>query len=290
MKCDLHVHTTGSGMCTIPFLSRICRESYNDPHVVCETLKRRGMDLLTITDHDSIDATEPFREREDFFLSEEVSCRTPSGTLIHVGVYGMQEYHHLELQRRRDDIVSLVEYLHEQDLFFSINHMFSSLTGPRTDHDFALFENYFPAVETLNGQMLESCNCAAAELAQRWRKPTVAGSDAHTLTSLGAAYTEIPEAQNAAEFLVGLRRGLGRARGVSGNYWKLTRAVLEIGFALVRERPATGALGPLLAAIPLVTLANMFREIAFAKKWVNRLRLGANRYDYIQSLVEFIRA
>src|SRR5437016_2517592 len=76
MKCDLHVHTHHSGMCTVPVMNRICRESYNDSLEVYETLKRRGMDLVTVTDHDSIDAVEPLRRYPDFFLSEEVSCTT----------------------------------------------------------------------------------------------------------------------------------------------------------------------------------------------------------------------
>ena len=56
MRCDLHVHTTASGMCNIPLFDRVCRESYNDPVALYELLKRRGMDLVTATDHDSIDA------------------------------------------------------------------------------------------------------------------------------------------------------------------------------------------------------------------------------------------
>ena len=67
-------------MCTIPLLNKVCRECYNDPREVYETLKRRGMDLVTVTDHDSIDAVECLRRYPDFFLSEEVSCRTSSGT------------------------------------------------------------------------------------------------------------------------------------------------------------------------------------------------------------------
>jgi len=55
MKCDLHVHTVHSGMCTVPVFKRICRESYSDPDEVYATLKRRGMDLVTVTDHDSTD-------------------------------------------------------------------------------------------------------------------------------------------------------------------------------------------------------------------------------------------
>ena len=181
MKCDLHVHTLHSGMCTIPLLNRICRESYNDPHEVYALLKRRGMDLVTVTDHDSIDAVEPLRRYPDFFLSEEVSCRTSAGTHLHMGVYGIEERHHIELQRRADDMASLLAYLDEQQLLFSVNHIFSGLTGTRTDADFDEFAAHFPAVETLNGQMLACANRSAAMFAARAGKIAVGGSDAHTL-------------------------------------------------------------------------------------------------------------
>src|SRR5690348_6111644 len=98
MRCDLHVHTRHSGMCTVPLLRRVCRESYSEPLAVYETLNRRGMDLVTVTDHDSIDAAEPLRRYPDFFLSEEVSAVSPSGTRLQVGVYDIQDRHHIEVQ------------------------------------------------------------------------------------------------------------------------------------------------------------------------------------------------
>ena len=79
MRCDLHVHTMHSGMCNVPVFRKICRESYNDPLAVYDLLKRRGMNLVTITDHDSIGAAETLRKYPDFFVSEEVSCLTPDG-------------------------------------------------------------------------------------------------------------------------------------------------------------------------------------------------------------------
>ena len=81
----------------------VCRECYNDPLAVYDRLKRLGMDLVTITDHDSIGAVEALRSRPDFFLSEEVSCTLPSGSALHIGVYDIAERDHVELQRRRDD-------------------------------------------------------------------------------------------------------------------------------------------------------------------------------------------
>ena len=62
------------------------------------------MDLVTVTDHDSIDACESLRSRPDFFLSEEATCRTSRGTELHVGVYDITERDHIEIQRRRDDL------------------------------------------------------------------------------------------------------------------------------------------------------------------------------------------
>lgn len=274
MRCDLHVHTLHSGMCNVPFMDRICRESYNEPQAVYETLKRRGMDLVTVTDHDSIDTVEALRGKSDFFLSEEVTCHTPSGTEIHAGVYGIEDRHHVELQRRRDDLMSFIAYLGEQDLFFTINHVFSSLTGPRTDTDFALFEEFFPGLEAVNGQMLEACNRSATRLARNWKKTAVAGSDAHTLPSLGLTFTEVPGAQNQVEFLDGLRNGHSRAVGVSGDYWTLTKAVMGIGASMLREKPWTAVLSPLFLAVPVLTAVNYAKEHAFNRKWSKRVNAG----------------
>jgi predicted metal-dependent phosphoesterase TrpH len=259
-------------MCNIPLIGRICRESYNDPAAVYETLKSRGMDLVTVTDHDSIDAAEQLRRYPDFFLSEEVTCITPSETEIHVGVYGIEERHHQELQKRRRDVPALAAYLREQALFYSINHVFSSLTGRRTGRDFQLFEEEFPAVETLNGHILAANNHSADRLAREWCKAPVGGSDAHTLPPLGLTYTAVPNAKNIREFLEGLRDGRGRPQGFSGDYFKLTRTVLDIGCALLREHVWTCLFAaPLLLAVPAVTLANYACEVIFAQTWSRHL-------------------
>lgn len=271
MRCDLHVHTRHSGMCNIPGFHRFCRESYNDPEAVYQTLKHRGMDLVTVTDHDSIDAAEHLRHHSDFFLSEEVTCTTPSGTEIHVGVYGIDDRHHIELQRRRNDVPSLAAYLREQQVFFSINHVFSSLTGRRTELDFEMFEDLFPALETLNGHIPAANNRSAARLARDWQKAAVGGSDAHTLGTLALTYTEVAGASDVASYLKAIRQGQGQVAGASGNYAKLTQAVLGIGTSLVGERPWTVVLTPLMLAVPVVTLVNYFCEIAFHARWSRAL-------------------
>jgi predicted metal-dependent phosphoesterase TrpH len=267
MRCDLHVHTIHSGMCTIPLLNKVCRECYNDPREVYDTLKLRGMDLVTVTDHDSIDAVECLRRYPDFFLSEEVSCRTTSGTFLHVGVYDIEERDHIEMQRRRDDFRAFLAYLRERRLLFSVNHVFSGLTGPRTPEDFEEFAEAFPAVETLNGHMLPAANRYAQGWAAATGKIAVGGSDSHTLSYVGRTWTEVRGARSREEFLSGLKCGRTAVGGESGDYGKLTGTVFDIGRSLMKEHPWALALAPLAALIPAVTLGNLLWETWFAHRW-----------------------
>src|SRR6202140_1012488 len=214
MRCDLHVHSVASGMFDAPVLSRICRESYNDPTEVYERLKHLGMSIVTITDHDAIDAVEVLRRYPDFFLSEEVTVKMPSGTLMHLGVYGISERDHAEIQRRRNDFIALLMYLTERKLFFSVNHVLSGLTGRREEDDFNWFASYVPAFEVRNGQMWPEANASAERLARRLGKIGIAGSDAHTIAGVGLTHTEVPGVRTVDEFLGGLRAGRGIVHGV----------------------------------------------------------------------------
>jgi predicted metal-dependent phosphoesterase TrpH len=269
MKCDVHVHSEYSGRCVSPaFLGRMCQESYSPPEQVYATLKRRGMDLVTLTDHDSIDGADELRRYKDFFASEEVTCRMPSGTTVHVGVYDLTESQHIEIQRRRDDLESLLAHLREQRLFFAVNHVFSSLTGRRVLEDFDWFISGFPAFETRNGHILACNNRRAARLARWTGKVGLGGSDGHTLASIGTTYTVVPGARNRQEFLAGLRDGQGHVRGQSGSYGKLARDVFLISLEMMRDKPWTVLLAPLALMIPPALLTNYFKEILFGRYWM----------------------
>lgn len=271
MRCDLHVHTRHSGMCEIPGLRSICLESYNPPPAVYERLKRLGMDLVTVTDHDSIDGAEALRRHPDFFLSEEVSCLLPGGNRLHLGVYDIEERDHIEIQRRAADFLSLIAYLRERRLFFSANHIFSSLTGPRSLADFAWLETMAPAFETRNGGLPERNNRQAEAYAARTAKWAIGGSDAHAMPTVGTAYTVVAGARTKREFLDGLRAGRARAEGQSGGYCQLTRDVLLVAANFLRENPWAAVLAPLMLAVPLVTLGNHLREAFFGNYWMTRL-------------------
>src|SRR5260370_7572263 len=88
----------------------------------------------------------------------------PSGTLMHLGVYGINERDHAEIQRRRNDFIALLMYLTERKIFYSVNHVFSGLTGRRKLEDFEWFASYALALETRNGQMWSRANGEAERL------------------------------------------------------------------------------------------------------------------------------
>lgn len=267
MRCDLHIHTTASGMCTTPVMEHVCKESYNSPDEVYARCKELGMSIVTLTDHDSIEGAEKLRNHLDFFVSEEVTCRMPSGTDVHLGVYNLAERDHVEVQRRRRDFVSLLMYLTEQKLFFSVNHVFSGLTGRRDQDDFLWFASYVPAFETRNGQMWREANRQAARLARKLGKIAIGGSDAHTMRGVGLTYTEVPGARTVAEYFAGLRAKRGKVRGAEGSLMGLTEDVYRIGSEMFKEKPATLAMLPLGALVPVFTAAHWMNEMWFCKKW-----------------------
>jgi len=271
MKCDLHVHSAHSGTVPVAILRHFFLESYSAPADVYAVLRKRGMDLVTLTDHDSISGAEELRHHADFFVSEEVTCTMPSGTQAHVGVYDLSERQHVEINRRRNELIRLIAYLSEQRLFFTVNHVFSSVTGRRDPDDFKWFAEYFPGVEGRNGQMLPSANRHASVFARRKGKVQVAGSDAHSLASVGSTFTEVPGARDKDEFFAGLRAGRGRMGGDAGCFWKLTRDIYLLCFEMMREDRWTLLLTPLLALVPAGVAANYVIDLDFVRRWGGRI-------------------
>jgi predicted metal-dependent phosphoesterase TrpH len=221
-RADLHVHTKHSGVSgTMRFLRS--RDCYSDPFDVYATAKRRGMDVVTFTDHDSIDGCLEFLSRHpdapDFLIGEEVSCRVPgTGLQVHLGVYGTNETIHADLQPLRANVFEAMEYLRRADAFFALNHPFFFFRHQIPLGDYLRLVGSAPAVEIRNGSMLEAHNALVAELWPRLDRGTgavTAGSDAHTLRRVGRTWTEAP-GTTAAGFLASLRDGAGVAGGEHG--------------------------------------------------------------------------
>ncbi len=292
MRCDLHVHSRHSGHDGLPgFLHGFGRECYSDPAAVATVARSRGMQLVTLTDHDSIEGALSLMGPAHTFLSEEVTCRLPGGAVVHVGVYGIEERDHAEIAARRDDAERLFAYLAERRIPAALNHPLSALAGDRRPEDLLRALRGLPLVETRNGLMSRRLNHGARVAARALRRGEVGGSDAHTLASVARAFTEVEGARDREEFLDGLRLRLAVPRGVSGGYARLTADVARLlasGYAEAltlalggpRELALTAtavALLPLLPLLPLVTAAFALRDAAFALQELRALRAAVGR-------------
>lgn len=291
MRCDLHVHSIHSGPVNLPVLRRYGHECYSEPGEVYALARQRGMDLVTLTDHDSIAGAERILGLPGTFASEELTCDLPGGRVLHLGVFGLDARQHQALQARRADPEALFAYLAEQHLPACVNHLFGALTGAREPGDLHLALQRLSLIETRNGMQPAENNEHARRAGADHGLAAVGGSDAHTLGSVARAWTEIPEATSVEEFLDGLRAGLTIPRGRSGSYARLTRDVLAVfchGYAAALRQaldgPAELARGllmaaalPLCALVPIVTLPIYLKELRFGTRLWRAYGAGPRR-------------
>jgi len=94
MRCDLHVHSKHSGAADLPVLRHVGRESYSEPRAVYDLALRRGMDLVTLTDHDTITGALEIAYLPGAFVSEEVTLCLAGDRVLHVNVFDISEAQH----------------------------------------------------------------------------------------------------------------------------------------------------------------------------------------------------
>jgi predicted metal-dependent phosphoesterase TrpH len=199
------------------------RDCYSRPEDVYRVAKSRGMDLVTITDHDSIGGCLDFLDRnpdaKDFFISEEVSCRLPHGDVeVHLGVYGTNERLHRQLQPLRRDVFEVAACLREAGVFFALNHLLHFYRRQLPLEDYLRLLDEVPGLEARNGTMIPEHNELVEQVAGQWggsRFVMVGGSDAHTLRRIGRTWTEA-SCEDLAGFMSSLREGHVRPGGAHG--------------------------------------------------------------------------
>ncbi|MGH9404474.1 MAG: PHP-associated domain-containing protein [Terriglobia bacterium] len=236
-KADLHCHSRYSGRVKhLRFLR--ARDCYSDPAAVYRRAKERGMDLVTITDHDSIDGCLELLNRNgempDFITGEEVTARLPQFQHeIHVGVYGLNEAQHGDIQKLRGNAEELVAYLKQNGLLHALNHFFHDFwNAARVEEFVERMAELFSVFEARNGTLQREHNACIAALLERLRRSgrqvsVVAGSDSHTLRRIGRSYTA-SAARTRAEFLADVRAGRTQVFGPHSNHLSLAADIYGV--------------------------------------------------------------
>lgn len=219
-RVDLHCHSTFSGESIRWLPGWMAFYPLLEPEELYDLAKSRGMDFVTITDHDTIDGCKALIDRRgplaDFIFGEEVTVAFPEdGTIVHVNVFDIDQQQHDEIQRLRENIYDLVDFLRKADKLFVLNHM----TWTRQHRTLKTWQietmlELFECFEGLNGTRSYAHNAFAWHATRDHRKVLVAGSDSHT-NRVGTTYT-LSAGTTAGELIANIRAGQADPCGAFG--------------------------------------------------------------------------
>jgi len=251
-KADLHVHSKYSDYPGTWLLKAYdSPESFTEPEALYQQAKSRGMNLVTITDHDDIRGCLELIESHpyDCFISCEVTAYFPDDECkVHILVYGIskQQYEHMMAIRR--NLFSLRDYIIEQNIAYSVAHATYDQDGKLSfDHieKLILMFNVFEVINggsaALNNKLLQRYltrlnKTMLKEMQAKhgitpvgespWIKGFTGGSDDHCGLLIGSAYTQTindnvdkhTKTHSIEGFLDAIRNKQTSTDGLHGNF------------------------------------------------------------------------
>ena len=118
LKTDLHVHSKYSVRPSEWILQKLgCAESYTEPVDLYKIAIERGMDLITISDHNTIAGNLEIAHLDNTFVSEEITAYFPDDRCkVHVLAWDINEEHHESISKCRENIFDLIQYLNNHTI------------------------------------------------------------------------------------------------------------------------------------------------------------------------------
>jgi hypothetical protein len=259
MQADLHVHSKYSTRPSQWFLQKIgCPESFTEPQHLYHIARRRGMTLVTITDHNKIDGALEIAHLPGVFISEEVTSYFPEdGCKVHVLVYDIDEVQHAEIQRLRSNLFDLVSYARKASITCAVAHPLLAVNDRLTpDHVekllllFSIFElngDCHPGSNRCMEELLNNLTLNDMErLADKhnldlvwpppWRKYLIGGSDDHSSLNIARTFTRVHSASSAAQFFEGINRGLGETVQRPSSPQNVAHNLYSIAYQFYRQK------------------------------------------------------
>ncbi len=273
-RADLHVHSRHSNKPSIWAMRRInCPESYTAPGHIHAAAKMKGMDFVTITDHNTINGCLEIGHLPGVFLSVEVTSYFPeTGSKVHVVALDIIESVYTDLMHLRQNVYELVGYLRRHNIVHFIAHPLYDMDNRLSVEVIEKMLLLFDVVETKNGARANHFNMFTHELvaslspesynrlrekhgdarewSTRWNKVVVGGSDDHSGFFVARAHTSTRKAETIAAFLREVREGRSRADGDDGDALTLAHTIYGIAYQFYREKVRAGG----VKTMPFVSL------------------------------------
>ena len=243
-RVDLHCHSTASAVSKLGVQRALgLPECATPPEEVYELAKRRGMDFVTITDHDTIDgALELAAKYDDAFVSEELTAWfRGEPQAVHILCWDITQADHERLQDLADDVEAVGNELRERSIACALAHPFYAVEAPLLPRHRRRLAQLFGIWETRNGSRARELNAPAVVYIETHGGTGVGGSDDHAGVDVGRTFTETPHARNWRTFLDYVVLGNARARGEQGSAAKWTHSAMGIATRALGHGPSDGA-------------------------------------------------
>ncbi len=259
-KCDLHIHSRFSARSEEWLFRRLdFPDSYSDPRQLHRELLERGMDFVTITDHDTIEGCLQISDLPNTFISEQVTTYFPHDPCkIHILVWAITEQQHADIIIVRDNIFSLQRYLAGANIAHAVAHPLYSINGklePSHIEQLILLFKHFEGINGLRDALLSelaqqlfgsltpkkieefaSRHNLAPTHSEPWRKIFIGGSDDHGGKFIASAYTETPRANSVEKFFDHVRAGNCKAHGHGGTPLALSHGFYNTLGCFIQDR------------------------------------------------------
>lgn len=264
-KVDMHVHSKFSTRPSQWILQKIgCPESFTEPIDLYNIARARGMDMVTITDHNTIDGALEIADLPNTFISEEITTYFPEDRCkLHVLAYHITEAHHAEIQRHRENVFDLVPYLREQGIAHVLAHPLFAVNDRLTPAHFEQALLLFDLFEE-NGTRDARQNQTLRDILTRltpmdmerlanthniepygdtpWEKGITGGSDDHSSLNIARMYTRFKGRACMANVLSGLANHTTKPAGTPATPRTMAHNLYGIAYQFYRSR--TGTMSP----------------------------------------------
>jgi predicted metal-dependent phosphoesterase TrpH len=229
-RVDMHCHSTASHESRLGVQRAVgLPECATPPREVYELAKRRGMDFVTITDHDTIAGVLEIADRPDVFISEELTAHfRGEPQAVHVLCYGITLEDHEWLQAHNGDVELCAAYMFEREIVCALAHPYYTVGAPLTARHRRRLAELFGIWEVRNGARARELNRPAATYVATRDGIGIGGSDDHAGVDIGRTYTQAPPAGTPEEFLAHVRGGEVLARGAQGSAAKWAHAAIAL--------------------------------------------------------------
>jgi glycosyltransferase involved in cell wall biosynthesis len=297
-KADLHLHSCHSNKPTYWAMRKFnVPESYTSPQHLYRIARDRGMDYVTITDHNSITGALEIAHLPKTFVSSEITAHFPeNGCKVHVVVLNISESNFSDIMSLRKNIHELVAYLNREEIAHFVAHPLYAQNDKLTVDIIEKCLLLFTTFEVKNGCRARRFNGFTmrlistlteeriGQLAEKhslqpygacpWKKGKVGGSDDHGGLFIARAHTVAPGGESVDAFIAAVRNGDTWADGEDGGPLTMAHSLYGITYSFYKERFGERR----RSATPFVS--------ALIDRFFN---LGADKLSLIEKIRLFVR-